>query len=313
MGGVTSRLPLPLLLACVAALMSCTPIAQAATPTMSLTDPITDNYKASFNPDPSKPELRTWLAMQRVEVAGTTWAPVAPRSIQVVSGGTVVVQGADGRAGRLVVRTTSGPFGSPLVRIDPVSASSGGRWGILAAVTDRGTLRTTPGVVALTLLVGSQEFGAGVVEYRYDAKFANAPAGNIEFNGPGGRWFVGGVPARSQEEPAPAVAPTLLAGSTAAAQPVVRPRITSIVIPVRSSTRAVPFSVRGRAGVATARITQLRVKVGAQRWSGWIRTRAGYSVVLPPGLASYTVSFQLRDSRGISSTIASRRVSCICG
>lgn len=280
---------------------------------MSLEDPITDNYKASYNADPSKPELRTWLAMQRIVVAGTTWQPVVPSAISVVSGGSVDVMAADGRSGRLVAQVASGPFGNPpLWRIDPASASSGGRWGILATVSDRQALATTPARVQLTLFVGTEAFGTGLLEYRYDAKFANAAPGNIEYNGPGGRWYVGGVATRSQEEAAPAVSPTLLASTPAAS--VVRPRITRVAMPMRTMRRVMPLAVRGRAGVATARITHVRVRVGSsRRWGGWIRTRRAYSVVLPRGIASHRISVQLRDSRGVSSFAASRRVTCICG
>ncbi len=303
----------PLLAVVVLAVLFVVPCAAlAATPTMSLVDPITDNYKASYNADPSQPELRTWLALKQVSVSGTTWQPVVPSAIQVVSGGSIDVIAADGRQGRLVAQVESGPFGSPLWRLDPANASSGGRWGILATVTDRQTLATTPALVRLTLFVGTEEFGVGLVEYRYDAKFANAPQGNIEYNGPGGRWYVGGVATRSQEEAAPAMPPTLLAGAPAAT--IVRPRITRITMPLRTSKRAIALKVLGRAGAADARITYIRVRVGASsRWGAWIRTRAAYSVVLPRGIASHTVSIQLRDARGVSSLVSSRRVTCICG
>lgn len=299
-----------LVLACLAILPAA---ASATAPTMSLDDPITDNYKASYNADPSRPELRTWLAMQRIVVSGTTWQPVVPSEISVVSGGSVDVVAADGRSGRLVAQVASGPFANPpLWRIDPASAASGGRWGILATVTDRQMLTTTPARVQLTLFVGSEAFGTGLLEYRYDAKFANAAQGNIEYNGPGGRWYVGGVATRSQDETAPTTAPTLLAGAPAAA--VVRPRITSVAMPLRTIRRVISLTVRGRAGSTTARITHVRVRVGAsRRWGAWIRTRAAYSVVLPAGRASHTVSVQLRDSRGVMSYVVSRRVTCLCG
>lgn len=303
----------PLLAVCFLVVLSIVPCAAlAAVPTLSLVDPITDNYKASYNADPSQPELRTWLAMKQVSVAGTTWQPVVPSAIQVISGGSVDVVAADGRSGRLVAQVASGPFGSPLWRLDPASASSGGRWGILATVTDRPTLATTPARIQLTLFVGTEEFGTGLVEYRYAAKFANAAQGNIEYNGPGGRWYVGGIATRSQEEAAPATPPTLLASAPAA--PVVRPRITSMSMPLRTIRRTITLAVRGRAGSAVAPITHVRVRVGAsRRWGAWIRTRAAYSVVLPAGTAVHTISVQLRDSRGVASLVASRRVTCACG
>lgn len=303
-------LPLPVV-AVLLALFVIAPAAGAAAPTMSLVDPITDNYKASYNADPSKPELRSWLAMRSVSVAGTTWQPVVPDEITVVSGGSVDVVGADGRSGRLHAQVASGPFGSLLWRVDSANVSSGGRWGILATVTDRQTLASSPAVVRLTLFVGTEEFGVGTIEYRYDAKLANAPQGNIEYNGPGGRWYVGGVATRTQEEPAPTVAPTLLAGSTVLQ--VARPRVASIAMPVRTTKRTISLVVRGRAAAADARITHVRVRVGARRWSAWIRVRSRYSVVLPAGRASHTVSVQLRDTRGVASLAASRRVVCLCG
>ena len=78
-----SLLPLLALLTLVVAV----PVASGAT--LVIDDPITDNYKASYNADPSATELRTWFSIRSITAGGTSWAPAAPSQIQVVSGGYV--------------------------------------------------------------------------------------------------------------------------------------------------------------------------------------------------------------------------------
>ncbi|MCW2924160.1 MAG: hypothetical protein JWM98_1564 [Thermoleophilia bacterium] len=284
----------------------------AAAETMSIVDPVTDNYKASFNADPSVRELRTWFSIRAISAAGTTWAPTEPGEIQIVEGGTVAVHGADGRDASLTARTVSGPFGGQPFRVDPFEAESKGRWGMLATVTDPATLQTTPAVVALTLVVGGNAVATGTVQYRYDAALANVGSGNIEYNGPGGRWWVGGVATRTNWEPAPASPPTLVA-STAAAQPEASPpRVVGITLPFVTAKRLVTLRVRGRAGNG-GRISLVRVRIDGRSWGRWIRVRASYSLTLPRGTATHAVRVQLRDTAGRASAVAVRRIRCTCG
>jgi hypothetical protein len=283
---------------------------------MLIDDPITDNYKASYNADPTRPELRTWLSLRTITADRATWRPVAPDRISVTSDGSIAVISNDGRAGVLTARVTSGPLAAPIMRSDPYSASSGGRWGILATVTDRAQLSRTPAVVWLTLTIGGSSIGAGTVSYRYDSAFANAPAGNIEHNGPGGRWYVGDMPTRTAEEQAPATPPSIPVGGTGALpgpplRPAARPRITRVQLPLRTTRPVVRMRVSGR-NAGGVRITQLRVRIDARRWGRWIRTRSRYTLVLGRGVRTHAVRIQLRDARGRTSLVSKRRVRCGC-
>jgi hypothetical protein len=289
--------------ACLAAPMN------AAAATIVLDDPITDNYKAAYNADPSKPELRTWLAMRSITVEGVVWRPVAPSAIQIFSGGIDVVA-ADGRTGTLRAAVASGPLvASPLMRSDPLASPSVGRWGILATVSDRTALRTTSGVVNLTLSIAGATIATGVVSYRYDAKLAGAPSSNIEYNGPGGRWWVGSVATRTQEEPAPLVPPSVPAGTSGL--PAGRPVITRVQLPLRTTNRAVTMRVTARR--AAAPVTRIRVRIGSGRWGRWTRVAPSYRLVLPPGNRTHRVTIQVRDSNGFASPLVARRITCACG
>jgi hypothetical protein len=297
------------MLAAVAGVLS--PAGAGAAQVLVLDDPITDNYKASYNADPTAPELRTWLAVASVTVDGTTWRPQAPGSISVTSGGAIELLAGDGRRGTLTATVASGPLTAPLQRADPLDSASRGRWGPLTSVTDRATLRTTPGVVRLRLVVAGAEIGVGTVSYVHDPALAGAPAGSIEHNGPGGRWYVGATRTRTQEEAAPAVAPSIAADGVPGAAPAGRPRIVRVRMPVRSSSRLVPLRVSGRSA-GGIRITHLRVRIDAQRWSGWVRTRSSYTLRLPRGTRTRAVRIQVRDASGRTSAVALRRIRCTC-
>ncbi len=276
--------------------------AGAAPSAMRLDDPITDNYKASYNADPSVPESRTWLSMRSVTAAGTTWRPADPSSIVVTSGGAIALHGDDGRAATLRAQLADGSFTSPLLmRSDPTTAESGGRWGPLVTLADRSALRATPGRFTFALIAadGSQLAG-GNVTYRYDAALAGAASSSIEYNGPGGRWWVGYSRTRTNWEATPATLPSVLASDA-------RPRITSVSIAARTASRWVTMRVRSRG--AGARIASLRVRVDSGRWTRWIAAGSGtYRVHVGARSRRHTVRVQVRDATGRSSTVVARSV-----
>lgn len=298
------RLPILLSLSLLACLCAPTPSSAA---TIQVHDPITDNYKASYNADPSRPELRTWFSARHFVAAGTTWRPSSPDEIAVGSS-ALQLHAADGRSAWLSARVTAGPVASIFTRVDPTHVASGGRWGLLIALSDRAALAANPVSIALTMTSGTATVATGVVEYRRDAALASVTPGHLEFNGPGGRWYVGGVATRTEWAPAPAVRPTLTAGAAPAV--VARPRITRIYLPLRTTRRVVSMRVRGRAGAR--RITHIRVAIGGRGYGRWTRVAPRYRIVLPRGVATHRVRVQLRDAAGRPSRSALRRVRCIC-
>lgn len=295
-----------LIVAAVAACLAVVP-ASAAAEVLRIEDPITDNYKASFNADPSKPELRTWLAWQAVAAAGTRWRPIAPSNFQFTNG-SVAVNAEDGRSGTLDVRVLSGPMSSPvLVRTDATNAASGGRWGPLGTLTDRDALRSSPAQLGLSLVVDGTVLATGSISYRHDAALAAAPAGHLEYNGPGGRWFVGSTATRTNEEPAPATPPSILASAAAT---VGAPSITRVQLPIRTTRRVVTMRVWGRGN--GARITHVRTRIDGRRWGRWTTVRHSYAVVLPAGDRVRSVRVQVRTAAGRASSVTLRRVRCYC-
>ncbi len=297
---------LPALIACaLVALFASFAIAPSAgaVEVLRVVDPVTDNYKASYGADPSVPENRTWLAVRSIQAAGTSWQPVAPSEIRI-DGSSIAVRAADGRSGTLQATITSGPFRTLIHRTDPIDVESRGRWGPLSTVTDRDVLRTTPAIVRLALVTGGSTIATGIVSYRYDPAIAGVGPGHIEYNGPGGRWWVGNTATRTNEETAPAVAPVVVAGTVVRAA---RPRIHRVRMPIRTSSHRIPLRVAGR-NAGGVRITRIRVRIGARSWTPWIRTRSRYTLVLPRNARVVGVRIQLRDARGRTSFVSRRRV-----
>jgi hypothetical protein len=275
------------------------PSAQAA-PTMSIHDPITDNYKASYNADPSVQERRTWLSWVHLVAGGTTWLPAARDTIGI---GDVQLVAADGRTGSLHIAAVSGTEQAIEWRVDALSADSGGRWGPLVTTWERqGSQPSVPLLFDLSIKVDGALFARGRVAYRWDSALANAPAGNLEYNGPGGRWTVGATRTRTDQEAAPATPPTMLAAFP--------PRLTSLRVPIRTSARTITIRLTTARG--SAPVTRARISIAGRAFSRWVVLRSSYRVTLPAGTAYRSVRVQVRDSLGLASGIATRRVRCVC-
>lgn len=176
--------------------------------TVQLVDVATDNYKASFNEDPSVPERRTWLSSKQLEVDGATWEPdpstmPKPGGVELVNEVVLVPVGA---------RTSTGGTAHVRVRLARTAEQATfrlgpqeGRWGPLLTIPDRDSLSTSPIQLVLTIegIHGTDRvtaFDAIELEYRHDPQLAAAPEGDLEHNGPGGRWFVDGEPTETNVE-----------------------------------------------------------------------------------------------------------------
>ncbi|MCW2950153.1 MAG: hypothetical protein JWN41_1166 [Thermoleophilia bacterium] len=276
---------------------------------------ISDNYKARYNGDPSQTEHRTWLSMNAIVAAGTTWAPQSPASDHATSTSVAVVA-ANGRTGTLSVAPQRGSLGLTVLRVDqPSGTVDHVRWGVLTTISDPEGVTQQSALVQLTLAAGGVTVATGVVEYRHEPAFDGVPSTHIEWNGPRGRWYVGGTALRTDWEPAAgATAPTATgpAASTNPAPAVVqRPRVVRIVMPLRTSNRHVTMRVSGRAGAA--KITSIRFKIGATRYGAWMHVTSRYRMTLPARTATWAVAAQLRDARGAVSRPVVRRIRCNCG
>lgn len=303
---IPRRLFLRALLLCAVALV---PVSTAsAAEVLTVTAPVTDNYKAQWNANPQVRELRTWLSFDALGAAGTTWKPTAPGDI-VVTGGTVTVVSADGRSARLAARVTQGAA-TVLLRYD--HAARGAKFGPLISLTNPDGLAANPVRVQLTLTSNDVTFASGIAEYRDEPAFDNLPSNHLEYNGPGGRWHVGGSAIRTDWEARPATAVTLTASTPAAPANVRPPRITSLWMPLRVRTPRVTVSIRG-AAVGVSRIKYARIQVGAGRWSRWTAIRPSYTVRLRAATATTRVRVQLRNAAGQNSALAQRYVRCVCG
>jgi hypothetical protein len=295
--------------------------------TVSVVGGVSDNYKARYNDDPSQPEHRTWLSMDALQADGATWTPAVPSSDHATSD-TLALASSDGRTATLSAAVTRGSLGLTVLRTDrPTADVDHVRWGVLSTVTNPDAIAANSGLVQLTMSVGGAVLATGVVEYRHEPAFDGVASTHIEWNGPRGRWFVGGVALRTDWEPATTTTATPAAPGTTAttggtapggttapgnAPPAsARPRITKLTMPLRSNTRRVAVRVSGR-GVGS-KITSVRFRVGAASWTRWMRVSSSYRLTLPARTATWTVSAQLRDARSVTSLPASRRVRCTCG
>ncbi len=180
------------------------PTAVTADGAVRLVDVATDNYKASFNEDPSVTELRTWLAIRAIEVEGVRYVLADPPPVgeAVFAEAMTLEQAADAVAGGSLPRqldvsahVIDGPGASIQLRAGPQD----GRWGPLLVIAGRDELEQAPVMVELRLSP-LDEPGADLslptveLAYAFDAGIAAAPASSLEHNGPGGRWQVAGQP-----------------------------------------------------------------------------------------------------------------------
>ena len=145
----------------------------------------TDNYKASFNDDPDVPEGRTWLAIKHLRRGGKDLSPVAAEQIQerpdLCRAG---VQSCVGSTATLNIQRGRELVQLATFRVGPQPD----QWGPLLQLYR--PLRAGERVVVAL----EQEGKAGLLlEYRYDPSIAKAAPGSLEFNGPGGRWYIGGI------------------------------------------------------------------------------------------------------------------------
>jgi hypothetical protein len=289
---MTLRRMLALLVAIAVCLLAAATSAHAAV--FSVDGGISDNYKASFNTNPSVRELRTWLSFDRIVASGTTWAPADPGSTSFVS--ALSVASADGRSAQLAVTSTSANVASVFLRTDPPKGDTGLRWGPL--VTLRAAMsRATPKVrIGLTLTQNGAPLAAGVLDY-WVSSFAGTGS-SIEQNGPGGRWRIAGYPLDTdwQSDSTPA-------GRLAAAVPRA-PRATGLIASRRATTVRVRASARAAQG---ARVLLSRYRIGSGRYSAWRRASSAYAFHLAIGSRA-RVTFQVRDVRGFASAPLTRVV-----
>jgi len=158
--------------------------------TLKLCSARTDNYKACYNPDPATRELRTWLAMTSVRARSAKWVIVAGQSQfsrQLVMRRTTRSSTLPRRA----LLTITPKHREQVTEADFRVGDPSTFWGPLVAFTDPVT--PTAGIKLTVRLRRSNgtELGHTVITYLYDAAIANAPAGSVEYNGPGGLWYVG--------------------------------------------------------------------------------------------------------------------------
>lgn len=300
-GGVRPRLLIPFVAALLATLLVPSIAAAAG---MGVVDPITDNYKASYNDDPDVQETRTLLATKGIVVDGATWTPHRGSDIIVTGGASVTVTSDDGRSGTLQASVLAGAVASLAIRIDPLDAESGGRWGPLITLADPDALATNPISLQLALVVDDATLGSGTVSYRYDEALATAPESSVEHNGPGGRWWVGSTRLRTDWE-------TSTASTVVSADVATAPRIAVLRLPVATSRPNVRMVVRWRTG--GSRVTMIRTAVGGAGFGAWRPVRSSYIVRLPHVNRSVRVRVQIRDASGRASRVASRVVRCTCG
>ncbi len=168
---------------------------------LRLVNPVSDNYKACFNTDPTAFDGRAWLTLEAVEVDGVAFASTIEGIVPADDGLGVV--GDDGTEARLevAVAPSAAVGGAGSFRVQPPL------FGYLAVVSSQEALADDPLVVTLTLRRPDRPAATAEVVYQLDPAVADDPPGTLEHAGPGGRWFVDGAPTLLDWEPAPAPPP----------------------------------------------------------------------------------------------------------
>lgn len=152
----------------------------------------TDNYKDCYNADfPGAAETRTWLAWHTLRIGTASYRYRAgqnqfPRRLLVskVSGPSTFPR--NGYIALATSDTTNVAFSS--FRIGPPAAL----WGVFLQVRDRNALAAAPIKFVVTLRnSGGARIARSFIDYRYDQALSDADSSSPEYNGPGGRWYVG--------------------------------------------------------------------------------------------------------------------------
>lgn len=162
--------------------------------------PVTDNYKAVYNKDPAVREYRSWFAFREIRRGSVSYTPTAPpegNQITIEYDRAVEVSGSDGTSALVTVSSTSADVMSITLRLGPA-----GYWGPLLALNDVTSIRSRSVPVTVRLSSGGVTLKERTVVYRYDDGLWNAPADSVEYNSPGGRWWVGCTRSRTNWEPA---------------------------------------------------------------------------------------------------------------
>jgi hypothetical protein len=170
--------------------------AQAATPvrcsdqgsTLRLCNARTDNYKACYNQ--SNTDNRSWLAWNYVRAKGTNWKVVSGQSQFTTR---ITVQRTSAGSGGLPLRAFVRPnpltsnIASTMIRYgDPLTL-----WGVLMQLGDGADIAAKAPQVRIVLRTfQGKELGRATATYKYDSAIANAPDGDPEHNGAGGRWWL---------------------------------------------------------------------------------------------------------------------------
>ena len=285
--------------AAAALFTAATETAQAAPAALTLGSPVTDNYKASYNTDRSIRELRTWLATKSVSVGAVTFKPVAPATGQAYVGAQdgLTVRGSDGSAAVLSAITTStNTVGQGFFR-----TASTGDFGLLMQEKSVAALQASPVRETLTLTRAGTVIASTTVDYTYDQAIANAAPGNIEYNGPSGRWYVAGSPTRLDwESSAPAPAPAPATDKTA-------PLLSSVTLPASTTTRVITIKLTASDNVA---VTEVRFANENGVWAAWQPYATQKTWTLSPNAGAKGVFAQVRDAAKNESNSIYTRITC---
>jgi hypothetical protein len=169
---------------------------------LGVVDPVTDNYKACFNTDPTAFEPRTWLSVSGVVAGDVTYGLPAgtPSSVDTAAADGLALVGDDGTSATLVadVGPAEVAANGGLFRVEAV-----GRFGLLVPIRSREALADDSLVATLTLAAESGPIAEVEARYDPDATLADVGPGSPELGGPAGRWTIGGTPTVTDVERAP--------------------------------------------------------------------------------------------------------------
>ena len=165
-----------------------------AVQTLTVLEPVTDNYKDKFNAPDTVRENRTYLQIGAIQANGVTYTLTnPPPNGKIETGFTqLAVRGSDGSSG-IVTLAPADPNVVASLRQDYVTAyHPKGSFGPLVVVNTE-QLKTAPVKIDLVLTVKNAEVARVRLEYRFEPSIYNADESSLEYNGPGGKWYVAGV------------------------------------------------------------------------------------------------------------------------
>lgn len=297
----------------------------------------TDNFKACWNAAGSPPEYRSYVSLKSITVGGVVYrhAMALPAGANIdyrPAAEGISLLGSDNSSAWLTAASPSTNLVFNLIRFD-----RGGNFGARIDMKDRAALKASSITETFTVArtKGGTVLGTASTTYQYDTVAAAAPQGNCdttpysrEYNGPAGRWYVGGTATYFDWDTNKAYPPKAATPTTTTIPPTTTttirtttttipaatgpdttaPVLQSTSMPVATTTRTITI---GLTATDNVKVTEMRFANEDGTWGAWQPFASSKQWSLSTSTsASKGVYAQVRDAARRDSNVIYKKITC---